>query len=307
MRVIITGGTGLIGRALAESLARDGHETIILSRSPEKASGFPDGVQPAMWDARTPAGWGDLIDGNSAIVNLAGASLAGDGFFPVRWTAERKQLILDSRLNAAKAVFDAIKEAAAKPATVIQASAIGYYGSHDNEEITEDDEPGEDFGARVCVACENSLADLGDMGVRYAVIRTGIVLSKEGGALPRLALPFRFFAGGPLGSGKQWMSWIHIADEVWAIRLLLKNKSASGVFNLTAPQPVTNAEFSRTLGRVMRRPSLLPVPAFAFRQAFGEVSTIVLDGQRVLPGRLPDLGFTFLFPNLEPALKELIG
>ncbi|MBN1311397.1 MAG: TIGR01777 family oxidoreductase [Anaerolineae bacterium] len=307
MRVIITGGTGLIGQALAESLVRDGHETIILSRSPEKASNLPMGAQLVEWDARTPTGWGNLIDDDSAIVNLAGANLAGEGFFPERWTAGRKQLIIDSRLNAAKAVFDAIEAASAKPAVVIQASAVGYYGPRGSEEISEEDEPGEDFAAQVCVAWENSLADLEDLGVRYTIIRTGLVLSKQGGVLSRLTLPFRYFAGGPLGSGRQWMSWIHLADEVWAIRLLLKNRSASGVFNLTAPQPVTNAEFSRALGRVMGRPSLLPVPAFIFRQVFGEVSTIVLDGQRVLPKRLLDLGFTFLFPGLEPALRELLG
>ncbi|MBN1428636.1 MAG: TIGR01777 family oxidoreductase [Anaerolineae bacterium] len=307
MRVIIAGGTGLIGRALAESLVRDGHETIVLSRSSEKASDLPLGAQLVEWDGRTPTGWGDLLNGESAIVNLAGANIGGEGFLPSRWTTERKQIILDSRLNAARAVFDAIRAAPARPAVVIQASAIGYYGPRGSEEIAEDGNPGEDFGAQVCLACENSLADVEEIGVRYTVIRTGIVFSKTGGALPRLVLPFRFFAGGPLGSGRQWMSWIHIADEVWAIRLLLKNKSASGVFNLTAPQPVTNAEFSRTLGRVMKRPSFLPMPAFAFRRVFGEVSTIVLDGQRVLPKRLLDLGFTFLFPSLEPALRELVG
>jgi uncharacterized protein len=307
MRVIITGGTGLIGRALAESLVRDGYETIILSRSSERATGLTAGIQVVRWDGRTPAGWGDLLTGDSAVVNLAGASIAGEGFFPARWTPERKQRILDSRLNAARAVFDAIQAASARPAVVIQASAIGYYGPHNDRELIEVDEPGDDFGSQVCIACENSLSDLVEMGVRYAVIRTGIVLSKQGGALARLTLPFQFFAGGPLGSGRQWMSWIHLADEIWAIRLLLKSRSASGVFNLTAPNPVTNAEFSRTLGRVMKRPSFVPMPAFAFRLAFGEVATIVLDGQRVLPKRLLDLGFTFLFPNLEPALRELLG
>jgi uncharacterized protein (TIGR01777 family) len=307
MRVIITGGTGLIGRALAESLVRDGHETIILSRSPETAVNLPAEAQAVKWDGRTPTGWSHLLNDDSAIVNLAGASIAGESFFPARWTPERKQRILDSRLNAARAVFDAVQDAPSKPAVVVQASAIGYYGPHGSEELLEVDGPGEDFGSQVCIACENSLSDLVEIGVRYAVIRTGIVLARQGGALARLALPFRFFAGGPLGSGKQWMSWIHLADEVWAIRLLLKSRSASGVFNLTAPGPVTNIEFSRTLGRVLKRPSFVPVPAFAFRLAFGEVAAVVLEGQRVLPKRLLDLGFTFLFPSLEPALRELIG
>lgn len=307
MRIIITGGTGLIGRALAENLARDGHDVFVLSRSLQKGKDLPSAVQFAQWDGRTAAGWGHLADGAGAIINLAGASIGGDGFFPARWTARRKRLILDSRLNAARAVFDAIQAASAKPDVVIQASAIGYYGPRGDEEITEDVEPGDDFGAHVCVAWENSLADVEDLGVRYAVIRTGLVLSGHGGVLTRLALPFRFYAGGPLGSGRQWMSWIHIADEVWAIRLLLKNRSASGVFNLTAPRPVTNAEFSRALGSVMGRPSSLSVPEHVLRLALGEASTLVLEGQRVLPQRLLDLGFAFVFPSLEPALRDLLG
>jgi uncharacterized protein (TIGR01777 family) len=306
MRIIITGGTGLIGRALAENLARDEHDVYILSRSLDKGQRLPPGVQIAQWDARTATGWGHLASGAGAIINLAGENLAGDRFFPARWTAGRKRLIMESRLNAAKAVFDAIQAASDKPAVVIQASAIGYYGPRGDEEIAEDDTPGDDFAARVCVAAENSLADIEELGVRYAVIRTGLLLSPNGGALTRLTFPFRYFAGGPLGNGKQWMSWIHIADEIWAIRLLLKNKSASGAFNLTAPRPVTNAEFSQTLGSVMNRPSSMTVPDRLFRLAFGEVSTLVLDGQRVLPKRLLDLGFTFLFPSLEPALRDLL-
>jgi uncharacterized protein len=307
MRAIITGGTGLIGQALTKNLSRDGYEVVVLSRSPEeKGQELPSGVQITQWDGRTAAGWGHLADGAGAIINLAGASIAGEGFLPARWTTGRKCLIMESRLNAAKAVFDAIQAASDKPSVVIQASAIGYYGPHGDEEIAEGDQAGDDFASRVCVAWENSLADIEDVGVRYAVIRTGLVLSEDGGVLTRLTLPFRFYAGGPLGSGKQWMSWIHIADEIWAIRLLLKTRSASGIFNLTAPRPVTNAEFSRVLGDVMGRPSLLSVPDRAFRLAFGEVATIILDGQRVLPKRLLDLGFTFLFPSLQPALRDLL-
>jgi uncharacterized protein (TIGR01777 family) len=307
MRIIITGGTGLIGRAMAENLSRDGHEVFILSRSLQKRTGLPPGVQLAQWDGQTAAGWGHLADGAGAIVNLAGASVRGDGFFPPRWTVPRKRLVLESRLNASKAVFDAIQAASTRPDVVIQASSIGYYGPRGDEEITEEAEPGDDFGSRLCVACENSLSDVEDLGVRYAVIRTGLVLSQKGGVLTRLALPFRFYVGGPFGSGQQWMSWIHIADEIWAIRLLLKNRSASGVFNLTAPRPVTNAEFSQTLGNVMGRPSSLSVPERIFRLALGEASALVLEGQRVVPQRLLDLGFAFVFPSLEPALRDLLG
>lgn len=306
MRIIITGGTGLIGQALAENLARDGHEVFVLSRSLQKGNTLPAGVLLAQWDGLTAAGWGHLADGASAIINLAGANLSGDRFLPAWWTPRRKRLILESRLNAAKAVLDAIQAASTRPDVVIQASAIGYYGPRGDEEIREDTEPGSDFGAHVCVASENSLAGVEDLGVRYTVIRSGVVLSSRGGILARLALPFRFFVGGPLGSGQQWISWIHIADEIWAIRLLLKNKSARGVFNLTSPRPVTNVEFSRVLGSVMGRPSSLSVPSSLFRLAFGEVSTLVLEGQRVIPQRLLDLGFAFVFPSLEPALRDLM-
>jgi hypothetical protein len=204
-------------------------------------------------------------------------------------------------------VFDAIEAASNKPDVVIQASAIGYYGPRGDEETTEESEPGDDFGARVCVAWENSLSDVEDLGVRYVVIRTGLVLSQKGGMLTRMTLPFRFYVGGPFGSGQQWMSWIHIADEVWAVRLLLKNRSASGVFNLTAPRPITNADFSRALGNVMGRPSSFAIPERVFQLILGEASTLVLAGQRVLPQRLLDLGFAFVFPSLEPALRDLLG
>ena len=307
MRVLIPGGTGLIGRALSAELAKDGHEVILLSRAPQRAHNLPPGVRTERWDGRTAAGWGHLADGADAIVNLAGASIAGEGFFPARWTEARKTLLTESRLHTARAVVEAVQGAAQKPGAVIQASAIGYYGPHGDESLTEDAPPGDDFLARLCVAWEAAAAPLDEMGVRRVILRTGVVLSTAGGAFPRLLLPFRLFAGGPMGSGRQWMSWIHVADEVAAIRFLLERPDAAGPFNLTAPEPLTNAQFSRLLGRVMRRPALLPVPAFAMRLALGEAATIVLDGQRVLPRRLQELGFTFRFPTAEAALHDLLG
>jgi len=307
MRVLIPGGTGLIGRALSADLAKDGHEVILLSRAPQRARTLPPGVRAERWDGRTAAGWGHLADGADAIINLAGASIAGEGFLPARWTESRKALLTESRLHAARAVIEAVRRATQKPRVVIQASAIGYYGPHGDEPLAEDAPPGDDFLARLCVAWEAAAAPLDEMGVRRVVIRTGVVLSTAGGALPRLLLPFKLFAGGPMGNGKQWMSWIHIADEVAAIRFLLERDDAVGPFNLAAPEPLTNAQFSRLLGRVMRRPSLLPVPGFAMRLALGEAATIVLDGQRVLPRRLRELGFAFRFPAAEAALRDLLG
>lgn len=307
MRIIITGGTGLIGRALTDELVQHEHEVIILSRSPERAGGFPAGVEVVGWDARTADGWGHLADGAGAIVNLAGASIAGQGFLPQRWTPERRRVIRDSRLNAGRAVVEAVEAAEDKPQVVIQSSAIGYYGPRGSEIVTEASEPGDDFLAQLCVDWEAATEAVEDVGVRRAIIRTGIVLSTEDGALPRMLLPYKIFVGGPFGDGRQYMSWIHLADEAAAIRFLIENQAASGPFNLTAPNPLTNAEFGQVLGRVLNRPSWLPVPGFAMRLLFGEVATVVLDGQRVLPERLKELGFSFQFPTAEEALKDTLA
>jgi len=307
MRIIITGGTGLIGRALTESLVSEGHETIVLSRAPERATGLPAGARIERWDACTAEGWGHLAEGADAIVNLAGASLAGEGFLPSRWTAERKRLIRDSRINAGHAAVQAVEGVSDRPGVVIQASGAGYYGPHGDEELAEDAAPGNDFLAQIASDdWEPSTAPVETLGVRRAIIRSGPVLSAKGGALPRMMLPFRLFVGGRMGSGRQWFPWIHVADEVAAIRFLIENEAASGPFNLVAPHPLTNAAFSRVLGRVMGRPSLVPVPAFALRLAFGEVASVLLEGQRAVPRRLSELGFTVRFPDAEPALRDLL-
>ena len=314
MRVLITGGTGLIGRALSENLIADGHEVIVLTRSAkrarsaERASGLPAEVRLERWDARTAQGWGHLADGADAIVNLAGSSIAGQGFFPSRWTDEQRRLIRESRLNSSRAVVEAVAQAGQKPRVLIQASGVGYYGYHDDETLTEDTEPGEDWAARFTAEeWEPSTAPVEEMGVRRAVIRTGVVLSTEDGALPRLLLPFRLFVGGPMGSGKQWVSWIHLEDQARTIRLLIENEEARGAYNITAPNPVTNGDLAKAIGRVMGRPSWIPVPGFALRLAFGEVAEVVLKGQRAVPLRLLDLGFEFQFPAAEAAMKDLLG
>ena len=300
MRVIITGGTGLIGRALAADLINDGHETIVLSRRPERATRLPAQVRVERWDARTAQGWGSLADGADAIVNLAGASIAQ------RWTAGRKRRIRESRLNAGRAVVQAVELASVKPRVMIQASGAGYYGPRGDEEIVEQEPAGSDFLGQLAIEWEASTAPVERLGVRRTVIRSGVVLSTEGGAFPPMLLQSRLFLGGPLGSGRQWLPWIHIADEVRAIRFLIENESAQGPFNLVAPNPLTSAEFNRVLGRVMRRPAFMPVPAFALRLLAGEMSTVLLDGQRAVPRRLLDLGFTFRFPNAAEALRDLL-
>lgn len=301
-RVIITGGTGLIGRALAAELVDAGYDVVVLSRNPQRARGLPPGVQVVAWDGRTAAGWGSLADGAFAMVNLAGENIAGG-----RWTAERRRRIRQSRLDAGHAVVEAVRAAARKPAVVVQASGVGYYGPHGDEEVTEEAPPGSDFLGRLAVEWEASTAPVEEMGVRRVIVRTGVVLSREGGALTRLALPFRFFLGGPLGSGRQWVPWIHIADEVRAIRFLLEREEARGPYNLVAPQPMTNRDLARALGRFLRRPAWLPVPAPALQLALGELSAVLLTGQRALPKRLLEAGFVFRFPEVESALHNLYG
>ncbi len=300
MRILITGGTGLIGKALTESLSSDGHESIVLTRNPKDDASLLKGVQQVRWDAATSEGWGHYADGADAIVHLAGEGIA-DG----RWTEERKRRIYASRVNSGKAVMQAISSASTKPKVLIQASGVGYYGPHGDETLTEGATPGSDFLAQVCFDWEASTAAAENLGVRRAIIRSGIVLSNDGGAWPRIVLPFKLFAGGPIGSGKQYWPWIHMDDEVNAIRFLIQTENATGAYNLSAPAPLSNKEFSSTLGKVMGRPALFPVPSIALKIAFGEMSTVLLDGQRAIPHRLQEAGYTFKYPTAEAAFRDL--
>jgi uncharacterized protein (TIGR01777 family) len=300
-RVLITGGSGLIGRALSASLAADGYEVIVLSRNPERATGLLSGVRAERWDGRTAQGWGALADGAWAVVNLAGENISAG-----RWTADRKLRMRESRLNAGRAVVEAIEAAKARPAVVIQASGVGYYGPRGEEDVSESAPAGNDYLAGLAVAWETSTVGVEAMGVRRVIIRTGIVLSRKGGALPRMMLPFRFFMGGRLGSGRQWLPWIHIADEVGAIRFLMENEKANGPFNICAPNPVTNADFSRFLGRRMGRPAIVPTPAFLLRLAFGEMAGMLLSGQKAVPGHLTRLWYVFRFVEAEAALRDIL-
>ncbi|MCF7876603.1 TIGR01777 family oxidoreductase [Candidatus Bipolaricaulota bacterium] len=305
MQVIITGGTGLIGKELVKELSASGHRAVVLSRSPEKRQ-VPGNTKLVEWDAKSADGWKEWVEESDAIVNLAGENIAGKGLIPDRWTPTKKSRILNSRLKAGEAVNEAVKSVENKPRVLIQASAIGYYGTGEGE-VTENSTPEGDFLAETARKWEGITRSVEELGVRRAVIRTGIVLSSEGGVLPRLQLPYRLFLGGPLGTGRQWYSWIHVIDEVKAIRFLLENEKAEGPFNLTAPNPRRNDGFGEELGEVMGRPSYLRVPGFLFRVLLGEAAKLVLEGQKVKPTRLEELGFEFDYPLLEEALEDLLG
>jgi|CXWL01.1.fsa_nt_gi uncharacterized protein (TIGR01777 family) len=301
-RIVLLGGSGLIGRALLDHWQGRGHELVVLSRRPGRVSGLPPGVQVVAWQPADAARLTPLVDGAAAVVNLAGGGIADR-----RWTAARKRALRASRVETGAALTAAVAAAAVPPAVLLQASAVGYYGAHGDESLSESDPPGADFLGRLCVEWESSTAGVEAYGVRRVLLRTGIVLAREGGALPQMAMPFRLFLGGPVGSGRQWLSWIHLDDEVAAIDFLWRCPDATGAFDLTAPEPLTNCEFGRILGGVLRRPSLLPVPAFSLRLLFGEMAGVLLDGQRVLPQRLRALGFTFRFPDARSALADLFG
>lgn len=307
MRIIITGGTGLIGQAVAADLVRHGHEVIILSRSPKLAEGLPAGVRVEGWDAKSAKGWGHLADGAGAIINLAGENIAGNTFLPERWTPERKRVILESRQNAGNAVVEAVTQARIKPEVVIQMSGVDYYPVDNQRPMTEDSPAANSFLGSVVKAWEAATAPVEAQGVRRCVLRTGVVLAKDGGVLPRLALPFKLFAGGPIGGGQQPFPWVALEDVVAAIRFLIGTPTAKGVFNLVAPEPVNNAQFGRKLGKVLGRPAFFPTPGFAFTLAFGEVASLLLEGRYVQPTRLQAAGFEFQYPDAESALRKIYG
>jgi uncharacterized protein (TIGR01777 family) len=292
---------------LTKELAKNGYEVIILSRKPEKVISMPKGVEVDAWDGKTIQGWGELVNESQAVVNLSGTNIGGEGFLPKRLTETRKQGIRESRIFSGKALVEAVESVEMKPKVFIQSSAVGYYGFHEDEMLNEDSPPGDDFFAE-WKEWEKVSEPVEDMGVRRVIVRTGIFFSTgRGSALNRLVLPFKLFGGGPIGDGKQYFSWIHELDEVRAIRFLIENEEAYGPFNLTAPNPATNAEVGKTIAKVLNRPYYLPAPEFAFNLAFGEVGKLVTKGQRVMPKRLLEHGFEFRFPELEPALQDILS
>jgi uncharacterized protein (TIGR01777 family) len=287
MKAVIAGGTGFLGSALAASLRVDGHDVLLVTRHPT---------------ARDHVPWTDasVFDGADVVVNLAGEPLDAG-----RWTAARKASILESRLHATEAVVKAMSSATKRPAVLINSSAMGVYGAHGAEAQTEESPSGSDFLASVCVAWEAAAMAAAWM-TRVVLLRTGLVLDRTRGALPKLALPFRLFAGGRVGSGDQYWSWIHREDWVGMVRWAIETSAIKGPLNVTAPGAATNREFTQVLARVLHRPALAPAPAFVLRAALGEMAdAMILSGQRVLPAKATMYGFQFRYPDLESALREI--
>ncbi|AZE92879.1 Cell division inhibitor YfcH-like [Pseudomonas orientalis] len=297
MHILLTGGTGLIGRQLCRHWLAQGHRLTVLSRTPESVARMC-GAQ-VLGVGRLQ----DVIGAVDAVVNLAGAPIADRP-----WTHKRKALLWSSRISLTESLLAWLEGLEQKPAVLISGSAVGWYGDGGERELTEDSGPVlDDFPSQLCIAWEETAARAEALGIRAVLVRTGLVLAAEGGFLSRLLLPFKLALGGPIGNGRQWMPWIHIQDQIALIDFLLHKADASGPYNACAPHPVRNREFARTLGQVLHRPAFMPMPAFALKVGLGELSGLLLGGQKAVPERLLAAGFTFQFTELRAALDDLSG
>lgn len=302
MKIVMTGSTGFIGRALCAVLIQGGHRITVLTRHTGQIHHRPDlPVQAVEWNARDSGPWEQVLEGVDAVINLAGAPIAD-----ARWTDARKQLITDSRVLTTRLLVRALSRWSSKPATFISASGIGYYGACDDRVLDEGAARGEGFLADLCLAWESEALRAAEFGARVVTLRTGMVLEQDGGALPKMLLPFRLFAGGPIMPGSQWVSWIHRRDHIGLIQWALTTPTVSGPINAVAPEPVTMKTFCEVLGRVLHRPSWFPVPRIALNVLLGELGTLMTTGQRVIPAKAMAGGYRFQYPMLEPALKAIL-
>ncbi len=302
MKIAIAGATGFVGSRLVEQLQAQGHQVIILTRSPQQASNrFPQ-AQIVGYNPLKSGEWQKSISGCDAVVNLAGEPIAEK-----RWTPSQKRAMLESRQIGTQKIVEAIEQSDLKPQVLINASAIGYYGTSETSKFDETSPAGADFLAEVCTAWETAAQAVTTNGTRLVILRLGIVLGENGGALGKMLAPFSAFVGGPIGSGKQWFSWIHRDDVVKLIIKAITEPQMQGVYNATAPNPVTMEDFAQTLGAVMNRPSWLPVPNFALEALLGEGAIVVLQGQQVIPTQTLAQGFDFQYPTLKPALTAILS
>ena len=297
MKVMIAGGSGFLGRALTKSLLADGHQVFILTRGTR----IPKGAQAVQWDAKTTNGWGHLVNEMDVMIHLAGKSLAS---WP--WTAATKQAFHDSRIIPGLVLAQSIQQATHRPSIFVQASGINHYGLR-GDLADESTQPGGDFLAQLTVKWEDATRSVEELGVRRVVVRSAVVLGKGDGLLGLMALPIRLFAGGPLGSGKQAMPWIHINDWVGGVRHLIASEKAQGAYNLIAPTPTSNADFNRILAGVLHRPYWFPTPAFLLRTLLGEMRVLILEGRFAQPKRLTESGYRYQFPGPHEALVDLVG
>ncbi|MGE8150555.1 TIGR01777 family oxidoreductase [Pseudomonas vancouverensis] len=296
MHILLTGGTGLIGRQLCRLWLGQGHRLTVWSRKPEKVAKICGAQVRGI--ARLEDLGQDAVD---AVVNLAGAPIADRP-----WTHKRKALLWSSRIQLTETLLAWLESREQKPQVLLSGSAVGWYGDGGERELTEDSAPvSEDFASQLCIAWEETAQRAETLGIRVVLVRTGLVLSAEGGFLSRLLLPFKLGLGGPIGNGRQWMPWIHIEDQIGLIDFLLQRNDAAGPYNACAPQPVRNREFAKTLGSVLHRPAFMPMPALALKVGLGELSLLLLGGQRATPVRLLKAGFTFRFTDLRAALDDV--
>lgn len=306
MKVAVTGATGLVGTRLVERLKQEGHVIVVLTRDAERAQRlFPSSAFPTLevvaYQPKQAGDWQRAVEGCDGVVNLAGEPLFGG-----RWTPARKQEILESRQLGTRTVVQAIAQAQQRPQVLVSTSAIGYYGTSETASFDETSPAGHDFLAKVCQTWEAEAQTVKAFGVRLVILRMGIVLA-PGGALAQMLPPFRLGVGGPIGSGRQWFSWVHRDDAVDLILYALTQPSVSGVLNATAPEPVRMAELCNALGKAVNRPSWLPVPGFALEVLLGDAAQVILEGQRVLPQQTRAAGFQFQYPEVAPALQQVVG
>lgn len=300
MKVFITGGTGFLGRTLTNKLLAEGHSVTIFSRSRKLRLQYAPELTYVVGDPMLPGKWQEELAKHDVVINLAGSSIFG------RWDEETKEMLRNSRIETTRNIVTALEARKGKPTTFISGSAVGYYGfREDDQEINEDGDNGNDFLAELTRDWEAAANEATKLGVRVITCRIGVIIGPGGGAIKKMLTFFRFGLGAPLGTGNQWFSWVHIYDLVKSFLFLMESPDAAGPYNCTAPEPVTNREMSKTLAKVLRRPLLFAIPAFLIKQALGEFSSVLLKGQRVVPKKLTEAGFTFDYPNIESAFRQV--
>ncbi len=301
MRVFITGANGFVGTNLCRAFVREGHQVTALIRSEEKGAHLPGEVHRVIGESSKTGRWQESVAGHDVLINLAGATTFR------RWNEEYKQLLRDSRIFTTKNLVEAIPRETGQRVTLLSTSGVGYYGFTADEELEEISPSGNDFMAQLARDWENEAYRAREKGVRVVITRFGVVLGKDGGALGQMIMPFRFFVGGPLASGEQWFSWIHIEDLVRAALFVMSRQDIDGPVNFTAPDPIRNKDMAKIIGTVLHRPSFMPAPGFMIRLVLGEFGSVILKGQRVVPGVLHAKGFNFNFPDMETALRNLLS